>query len=465
MSITSAFGAARSGLAVVEKRAEITAGNLANADRAGYVRRTVLQGPQAMGGVMLEGIRREADTAVERLHRIELSRSGRQEAIASGLELYTTRLGEPGSEANLVVRLSDLQNAFTQLANAPEQIALQGAVLQAAEGLARTLNDTSLALGEARMLARSRIDVSVGTLNSRLARIAELNREIAVAGSGTDQRAALFDEAGTLLDDLASVADLRTVQDWQGRMTVYTSGGTALVEGANAKTLRYDDATGSLLTDTIDITPGRPGARGFAQGLLAGEIFLLQEAIPQMQLQLDEVARALIDGFEAVEGGSPGLFVENPVPPSGASQGLSGRIAVNDAVRPEAGGELWRLRDGISATVQGPASDASRVNDFVAVFETAHAFDPAAGFGTSARIGEFTANLIADQQQTRVTAQVRSESLAAAAGALEAVRSGISGVDRDEELQRLVEIEQSYAANSTVIRTLTEMLDTLLAAF
>jgi flagellar hook-associated protein 1 FlgK len=38
-------------------------------------------------------------------------------------------------------------------------------------------------------------------------------------------------------------------------------------------------------------------------------------------------------------------------------------------------------------------------------------------------------------------------------------------VNIDDELQRLVEIEQAFAANSQVIRSLSEMLDTLLAAF
>jgi flagellar hook-associated protein 1 FlgK len=40
----------------------------------------------------------------------------------------------------------------------------------------------------------------------------------------------------------------------------------------------------------------------------------------------------------------------------------------------------------------------------------------------------------------------------------------VQGVNIDEELQQLMLIEQSYAANATVMRTLDEMMDTLLAA-
>jgi flagellar hook-associated protein 1 FlgK len=99
------------------------------------------------------------------------------------------------------------------------------------------------------------------------------------------------------------------------------------------------------------------------------------------------------------------------------------------------------------------------------MLEAAHGFDVAAGLGDTASIQQFVAGLVADQQQTRVTAQQRQETLVAGAASIEAIRSGISGVNIDDELQRLVEIEQAYAANSQVIRSLTEMLDTLLAAF
>ncbi|MDG4648648.1 flagellar hook-associated protein FlgK [Roseibacterium sp. SDUM158017] len=470
MGITSAFSASQSGLAAVEKWAEITAGNIANADRAGFVRKSVTRGPSPGGGVQVTAIRRETDAAVERLHRIELSRAGRQEAMASGLELYTSRLGEPGSPGSLLGRIDALQSAFTHLANGPDQLALQSAAVEAAKGVAGALADTSAALSETLTTTLKRLEVSVGTLNSGLTRIGELNRQIAIVPPGTDKHAALLDEAGALLDNLSELADLRAVSDGSGRITVYTAGGTALVEGTDARILRFDEATAALFAGDVDITPGRAGARGFEEGGLAGQIFLVGEAIPLMRRQLDETARALIEGFEAADAslapGDAGLFTDNGAAYSAAGlDGLAERIAVNMAVRPETGGEPWRLRDGINAAAQGPASDATQLYAFVDMLESEQPFDPSGQLGTSATIAGFAASLVADQQQIRVAAQERRDILLAGAASMEAVRSGISGVNRDDELQQLIEIEQSYAANSTVIRTLGEMLDTLLAAF
>jgi flagellar hook-associated protein 1 FlgK len=144
---------------------------------------------------------------------------------------------------------------------------------------------------------------------------------------------------------------------------------------------------------------------------------------------------------------------------------LANRIAINDAVRPEAGGALWRIRDGMQAATQGPASDRTQISAFVSVLEEPQTFAAAAGLGSPVDMTSYAARMVADQQYVRVRAQDRMETLSAGAGAIEAARMSAQGVNLDEELQKLVSIEQAYAANSQVIRSLGEMLDTLLRAF
>ena len=57
-----------------------------------------------------------------------------------------------------------------------------------------------------------------------------------------------------------------------------------------------------------------------------------------------------------------------------------------------------------------------------------------------------------------------AETGAATFAAIAMERSSSEGVNIDDELQKLLAIEQSYAANSQVISALTRMMDTLLAA-
>ena len=146
------------------------------------------------------------------------------------------------------------------------------------------------------------------------------------------------------------------------------------------------------------------------------------------------------------------------------SEGLAGRIAVNTAVRSEAGGAAWRMRDGIGATVQGPASDGRRVAAFVDLLSADVSYDPAAGLGERRTIGDFAAGLVSAQKHLHNDALAKSESLAAGRDSIQTSRQSVQGVNVDDELQQLMLIEQSYAANATVMKTLGEMMDTLLAA-
>lgn len=470
MAISSAFAISRSGLASVEKWSEITSANIANADRAGYSKKSVLLETAAAGGVAVSGIRREADLLVDRQHRAEMSRVERQDAIASGISLYTSRLGEPNDPNALNARVAELETAFVQLSAAPEQSARQSAVLIAAENLAREINAAAGALSETESIVEQRVEDTVTGLNKQLVTIAELNRKIMGIEPGTHQHAVMTDEISVALDGLAEFADTRVRFDEAGRATVYTAGGMALVEEDRAKVVSFDIGTATLSADSLDITPGQTTARGFSEGRLAGQIALLRDEMPRMELQLDELARGLVSGFESADAslppGAAGLFTDAGVAfAPGNLEGLSARIVVNDAVRPEAGGELWRLRDGIGSAAEGLQSDNTQVAAFVAMLEADQFFDAAAGLGTNRTLGDFAGALVVDQQYVRVEAESLREAFQASANSIGVTRSSISGVNVDDELQRLIQIEQSYAANSQVMRTLSEMVDTLLAAF
>lgn len=470
MAISSAFAISRSGLASVEKWSEITSANIANADRAGYSKKSVLLGTAAAGGVVVSGIRREADLLIDRQYRAEASRVERQDAIASGISLYTSRLGATDDPNALNTRVADLETAFVQLSAAPEQDARQSAVLIAADNLAREIRTAADALSETKSIVEQRVEDTVAGLNERLVQIAELNQKIMGIEPGTHQHAVMTDEISVALDALVVFADTRVRFDEAGRATVYTAGGMPLVENDRAKVVAFEAGTATLSADGLDITPGQTSARGFSEGRLAGQIALLRDEIPRMAFQLDELARGLVTGFESSDAslppGAAGLFTDAGTAfTPGNLDGLSARIAVNDAVRPEAGGELWRLRDGIGAAAEGLQSDSTQVAAFVAMLEADRSFDTGAGLGASRTLGDFAGALIADQQYVRVEAEGMREGFQASANAIGVTRSSISGVNVDDELQRLIQIEQSYAANSQVMRVLSEMVDTLLAAF
>lgn len=471
MSITNAFVSSRSGLAATAAWSEMTANNIANADRVGYVRRGLLQtsGPGGTG-VLVTGIRREVDGALDRMHRQEMSRTATQDAVAGGLEIHAALLGNPGDPQSIPGRITALQSRLDELSNDPAQPSLQRAALDAAAGLAAGLNATAATLSETAANTRAGIAVDVETLNRLLSEAAELNRKIALSAPGTRDNAMFEDALASRLDEMSTLVDLRVQRDPGGAMVIYTSGGTPLLEGQTVHSVSLSAADGRLFAGDAEITPNAAGVRGFDEGRLAGRFLLLNQVLPRMQTQLDETARMLVQSFTAadttVAPGQPGLFTDanGPFDPA-AAQGLAARLSINEAVRGPGGDTLWRMRDGMGAAAPGPESDNARIEGMIAAFNVSFTLSPTAGLGAQARLTEFVPAMIADQQVAFTSAQDRSDALRAGAQTLETARLGYQGVNVDDELQQLVAIEQSYAANAVMMRTLGEMMDTLLAAF
>ena len=88
----------------------------------------------------------------------------------------------------------------------------------------------------------------------------------------------------------------------------------------------------------------------------------------------------------------------------------------------------------------------------------------ATGLSTNARLGDYAADLVSQQNVLRVGADGQAETARVRLITFEDNRSSIEGVNVDTELQKLLEIEQAYGANSQVLTSLSDMLDTLLAS-
>lgn len=471
MSISNAFVSSRSGLAANAARSEVTANNIANADRPGYARRGLLLTSGLNGtGVQVSGLRRDVDAALDRMHRQEMSRTAKQDTIGDGLKVHAALLGGTGDPLSLSGRITALQSRLGELANDPAQPSLQRAALDAAAGVAAKLNATSATLTETAENTHNGIAVDVAKLNRLLADTADLNARIALREPGTREMALLEDTLATRLDEMSELIDLRTQRGADGGITVYTAGGTPLVEGRMVHRVEFDRVAGKLTAGDAEITPGVARARGFEEGRIAGRIALLNDVLPRMQLQLDEAARMLVVSFTqadaTVEPPQAGLFTDRDgrTFDTDSAGGLAARIMINTDVRGDKGDALWKMRDGVNASLGAPESDSTQINRMLGGFDVPYDLLEGVGLGASARLTDFIPAMIADQQVARTSAEGRADSLRAGAQALETARQSIQGVSIDDELQQLAAIEQGYAANAIMMRTLGEMLDTLLAA-
>src|SRR2546423_15619835 len=113
MSLSQALGAAVSGLRVAQSGLSLVAGNVANAETPGYVRKTGVQLTTVAGdsgiGVRVAAITRELDQYTQRQLRVETAGGNYADVKADFYQRLQGIYGQPGSS----LALETVFNNFT----------------------------------------------------------------------------------------------------------------------------------------------------------------------------------------------------------------------------------------------------------------------------------------------------------------------------------------------------------------
>jgi flagellar hook-associated protein 1 FlgK len=124
---------------------------------------------------------------------------------------------------------------------------------------------------------------------------------------------------------------------------------------------------------------------------------------------------------------------------------------------------LFRLRDGLGAVAPGPVGDGSLVARAAAALAAPRAAASATVGPGLRSLAEFAAE-VTSRSASLVLQAEREQGIAAgrATTLSDAILAG--GVNSDAEMQRLLALEQAYAANARVLRVVDEMFDEILRA-
>jgi len=471
MSLTGALNSATAGLHTTQGQSRIAADNVSNAMTPGYVRReaVLVTASGGQGGAVISEVRREVDATLQRMSRLENSRMTQYQSIQEGLTTYTAYLGQPGDGTSPADRFNDFQNSLTTLVNMPSSNGAQTSVALAAEDLVRSVKGAATTLSTTLNDVNMEIRYEVADLNTALYQLRDLN----ASGSGFTPgslEAAQFDEkVDTILDQISGIVDTRIHRSSNGSISLYTVSGAALLEGRVVQDVTFNPSDGTLMAGNQDITPFKDGVRGIQHGSLAGLSELKRETIPQFSQQLDEYARGLIQTFEEADAslapGEAGLFTDNgnAFDPANIT-GLASRLQINSKISSTGDAEVWRIRDGLGATSPGAGSETVQINAFLAGLDTAMNAATGTGIPAEVTLRDFSAEMITSQAATRARAENDFNAAASAAEVVMSARRNSEGVNIDDEMQQLLLIEQSYAANSRVLTAVSEMIDTLIAA-
>ena len=485
MGLSNALVNSLSGLSAASRRADVTSNNIANATTEGYSRRTVdlssisLNGAGA--GVRVDGV------TVALVENLTNDRRRAEAALANQTQLtdiYTEverLVGGPDDPSALFARYDRLEASFRRLSDEPESTSAQYDVVARAKDLALGLNQAQDGLTELRQNLDREIARLVDEANAALVELDELNAAVQRDLAGNRDASESINARQLVADRLAEIVPIKTKIDPNAIMRVFTVGGAALVDLSAAEfeftqaPLITEDADyrngvgilSGLTLNGVDVTPGTTVFGGMEGGELAA-LFEGRDGITvEFQTQIDALSNDLIDRFDdpAVEpglaAGAPGLFTDGGAAATGAA-GVAGRLAVNTAVDPDAGGSLFRIRDGIAAVAPGDVGDNAHAIALLDAFTATNTVPAGLGLAgdrdSTSMLADFT-SLIATKTQSSETAQAMR---AARFDSLSKAEAIAVGVDLDVELQDLTLIEKTYAANAQVMNVIDELFDLLL---
>lgn len=284
MSLINALQIGRSGLAANQAAIQIAGNNLANAANPGYTRQSAhLAAATPVGmdpgkfigtGVRLDAIIRNVDSALDARIRNAVSDSRgalAQQDLLSQIESIYADFSETG----LSSRLTEFFSAFSELANDPSEGALKTLAIQQGASLAQSISAIQSDLVHARTQLDNQVRGAVSQANALLDQIAGLNSQIISTEGGLGGAHHLRDERDQLINQLAELIDVQTVEQTSGSTDILV-GSTPVLLAAENRGLSVD-YTSDESTGELDIRV-RIAADGTYLAPTAGRIGALIDA-------------------------------------------------------------------------------------------------------------------------------------------------------------------------------------------
>jgi flagellar hook-associated protein 1 FlgK len=475
MSIQGAMLIAASSLDMSQRQSDLIANNLANASTPGYVARQLPQSELVGGGVgmgVVAGIvQRLGDAVAADAANQASGAQAYSQQMVNVLGSYVQNVGQPADSGSLPSVLSAFQQTLTTLSSTPDNTTAQAQTVAAAQNLTTTFHSLDTAIAGAREQADQGIASDVTSVNETLDQFAQNEARLQQAAARGDSTAPFEDTRANLLANLSQKLPIKVFQSDNNAIIVTTDQGTTLWDETehklafNASPSIGASQTAGLSAVTADGAPIQMSQTGS----IAANLQLRDVTLPGFAHQLDQVAGNLITAFQlndpSVAAGQTGVFTVagaalDPTDPS-AIPGLAGKIGVNASVDPAQGGQYWRIRDGAQAATQGPAGDNSTVLGFVNALQQPQSYDTTTGLPGSMTLSN-AASQVAGVQQVALSSwtdrnTTRTQQMQDAQSAL----SNATGVNVDNELQRLLLVQHTYEASAQVLQAAAKMLDAL----
>jgi len=488
MSLTAALDSARASLMASGIQSSTISRNIAGASSAGYSRKIAVLDNLPGAGVYVAAIQRAASSGLYNNVLTATSSSAKQGAIYDGLQkIATATVDDPELDQSPTAQLNALKKALQQYANAPDNTTLAQAAVTAAKDMAAGLNQATNTVQTVREGADADMATSVANINQLLSQFDKVNNAIVRGTISGDDVTDYLDQRDSIVSKLSEEVGVEMSLRPNGDAALYTDSGVVLFD-KTARTVSFTatniyspGTTGNAVyIDGVPVT-GANSVMPLKSGKLAGLAQLRDKDSVTYQSQLDEIARGLINTFKESDQTAaalpdvPGLFTYPGAPAMPASAtvsvGLAGLISVAASVDPAQGGNPNLLRDGaISGNVAyryntaGNAGYSTRLQQLIGGMDASQPFDATTQGKPSGSLIDFASSSTSWIENQRQTADSNVTYQKTLLDRSTAALSNVSGVNMDDEMSLMLQVERTYSASSKIISTVDEMLQSLLAA-
>ncbi|QOZ79236.1 flagellar hook-associated protein FlgK [Bradyrhizobium sp. 62B] len=489
MSITAALNSARSSLMASGIQSATISRNIAGASAPGYSRKLTMLDNLPGTGVYVAAIQRAASSGLYSNVLTATSSSAKQSVIYDGLQkIAAATVDDPELEQSPTAQLNKLKQALQQYANSTDNATLAQSAVTSAKDMVTALNQATKTVQSVREGADVDMATSVANINQLLTQFQTVNTAIVKGTITGDDVTDYLDQRDSIVSKLSQEVGVTMSLRPNGDAALYTDSGVVLFDKSArtvsfAPTNAYTAGTtgNAVFIDGVPVT-GANSVMPLKSGKLAGLAQLRDQDTVTYQSQLDEIARGLIDTFKESDQSAvptladrPGLFTYPGAPAMPASAtisvGLAGLISVAASVDPAAGGNPNLLRDGaisgnpaFNYNTTGNAGFSTRLHQLIDNMNASQPFDVTAQGKPSGSVIEFASSSASWIESHRKTADDNVKYQNTLLDRSTAALSNVAGVNMDDEMSLMLQVERTYSASSKIISTVDEMLQSLLAA-
>ncbi len=501
MSLSTTLSIAQQSLSNNAALSTIVSRNIAGVNNPNYSTKTGNVETTLDGGARIASITNATDNALFSNLLTANAQASAASALSGGLGQIeqtlglssTTNADGTSSDTSPATLIGNLTNALQQYAASPSNTTLGTAAVTAAKALASNLKAASTTVQSVRGQADQGLAKAVSTINSLLQQFGTANAAVMSASvSGADATDAI-DSRNAILQSLSAQIGITTASTGNGGLAIYTDGGATLFQNS-ARTVSFTPQTtfqadtigNAVMVDGVAVTGSGPMAS--KTGAIAGLTQLRDSSSVDYQNQLDQIAQGLVKAFSgntASDGTGtavPGLFTNGTSADMPTSVvGLAATIQVAAGADPTAVtsapgttpvtyGSVTALRDGgLNGAYNGnsspvQASYATNLNALLTSLNANQGFDSASGGAASATLAGYASSSVSWLENARQAASTDSTNKTAVVTQTTTSLSSATGVNLDEQLSKMLDLEHSYQASAELMTTVKSMLDALLAA-